>query len=218
MPPASRRCHRRSALSCNRCRCQWPLWVEGRSRDRDAYPVLVQYALLLVRGAGDPLTSHWQAALADFYPARGYPRKPVHHHDARNLCASGGHASDRAAAVRLRALLWAGRIQAHARIADDAWLVMAARDPALLPPESLIIAASSLVQRELPDLFQPYGGFPAGVTPARLRHAARPARRRLRRQGLSRARDGALASDPSQCIVTIEQAIEANDIATSPWR
>ena len=92
---------------------------------------LEPYGLRWYEEAGDPLDFALQAELASHYDrpmATGENLFSMQ--DARNLIRYGGMRPDRdCPPVRLRALLWTGRVPAHARDAGGARLVGAARHP-----------------------------------------------------------------------------------------
>ena len=130
--------------------------------------MLRDYPLFWYEEAGDPLDYALQAALAEFYPgADGDRREPVQPSGRAQPAALRRHAAGpRLAAVRLRAVLRAVRIPAHARRADRR---TAGRRRRCIPhgghQMSLNIAAGLGLggNESYPDLFQPYGGFPDGV-------------------------------------------------------
>ena len=130
--------------------------------------MLRDYPLFWYEEAGDPLDLRLQAALAEFYPGpMATGENLFSHQDARNLLRYGGmRPGPRLAAVRLRAVLRAVRIPAHARRCSKThgW------SPSRCIPHgghqmSLNIAAGLGLggNESYPDLFQPYGGFPDGV-------------------------------------------------------
>ena len=87
--------------------------------------MLRDYPLFWYEEAGDPLDYALQAALAEFYPgADGDRRKPVQPSGCKKPDPLWRHAAgSRLAAIRLRAVLWALRISAHAGGAANPWLV-----------------------------------------------------------------------------------------------
>ena len=163
---ASRRCCRRSAA-----RRKLAVDANGRFDLETAIAyakMLRDYPLFWYEEAGDPLDYQLQAALAEFYPGpMATGENLFSHQDARNLHPLRRHAArPRLAAVRLRAVLRAVRISAHARGAarPQGW------SPSRCIPHgghqmSLNIAAGLGLggNESYPDLFQPYGGFPDGV-------------------------------------------------------
>jgi L-alanine-DL-glutamate epimerase-like enolase superfamily enzyme len=79
---------------------------------------------VLVREVGDPLDFHLQASVAEFYPGpMATGENLFSHQDARNLIRYGGMRPDRDWLQFDCALSWLVRVSAHARRADDAWLV-----------------------------------------------------------------------------------------------
>ena len=94
--------------------------------------MLRDYPLFWYEEAGDPLDFALQAALAEFYPgADGDRRKPVQPSGCAKPDPLRRHAAgSRLAAIRLRAVLRALRISAHAGGAADPWLVAEPLHPA----------------------------------------------------------------------------------------
>ena len=99
--------------------------------------MLRDYPLFWYEEAGDPLDFQLQAALAEFYPGpMATGENLFSHQDARNLLALWRNAArSRLAAIRLRAVLRAVRIPAHARRAADARLVAEPLHPAWRSPD-----------------------------------------------------------------------------------
>ncbi len=99
--------------------------------------MLRDYPLFWYEEIGDPLDYALQAAMAEFYPrpmATG--ENLFSHQDARNLLALRRHAAgSRLAAVRLRPVVRAGRISAHARCSGAARLVAVALHPPWRAPD-----------------------------------------------------------------------------------
>ena len=99
--------------------------------------MLRDYPLFWYEEAGDPLDFALQAALAEFYPgADGDRRKPVQPSGCAQPDPLRRHAAGpRLAAIRLRAVLWALRISAHARRAANSRLVGEPLHSAWRPPD-----------------------------------------------------------------------------------
>ena len=98
--------------------------------------MLREFPLFWYEEAGDPLDFALQAALAEFYPnpmATG--ENLFSHQDARNLLRYGGMAGPRFPPVRLRAVVRAVRVPAHARSRGGGGLVTAALHPARRAPD-----------------------------------------------------------------------------------
>ena len=120
---ASRPCCRRSAVEA-----QLAVDANGRFDLETAIAyakMLRDYPLFWYEEAGDPLDFQLQAALAEFYPGpMATGENLFSHQDARNLHSLRRHAArPRLAAIRLRAVLRAVRIPAHAGGAANPGLV-----------------------------------------------------------------------------------------------
>src|ERR1700743_2356603 len=99
--------------------------------------MLPDFPLFWAEEAGDPLDFQLQAALAEFYPGpMATGENLFSHQDARNLLRYGGMRPDRDwLAVRLRPLLWAMRISAHAGGNSGRRLVPCPLHSAWRPPD-----------------------------------------------------------------------------------
>jgi L-alanine-DL-glutamate epimerase-like enolase superfamily enzyme len=130
--------------------------------------MLREYPLFWYEEAGDPLDYALQAALADFYPGpMATGENLFSHQDARNLLRYGGMRADRDW-LQFDCALSYGLCE-YERTLE---VVRAAGwSPGRCIPHgghqmSLNIAAGLGLggNESYPDLFQPYGGFPDGVT------------------------------------------------------
>jgi L-alanine-DL-glutamate epimerase-like enolase superfamily enzyme len=132
--------------------------------------MLRQYPLFWYEEAGDPLDFSLQATLADFYPGpMATGENLFSHQDARNLLRYGGMRPDRDwlqfdcalsyGLVEFRRTL--GALTTH----GWSWRRVIPHGGHQM---SLMIAAGLGLggNESYPDLFQPYGGFPDGVTPS----------------------------------------------------
>ena len=99
--------------------------------------MLRDYPLFWYEEAGDPLDFQLQAALAEFYPgADGDRRKSLQPSGRAQSASLRRHAArPRLAAIRLRSVLRALRISAHARGAQGRRLVAEPLHPAWRPPD-----------------------------------------------------------------------------------
>ena len=129
---------------------------------------LRDYPLFWYEEAGDPLDFALQAALAEFYPgAMATGENLFSHQDARNLLRYGGMRPDRDW-LQFDCALSYGLCEYERTLQE---LKIAGWSPARCIPHgghqmSLNIAAGLGLggNESYPDLFQPYGGFPDGVT------------------------------------------------------
>jgi D(-)-tartrate dehydratase len=134
----------------------------------DYAKVLREYPLFWYEEAGDPLDYHLQSVLAEFYPgAMATGENLFSHQDARNLIRYGGMRPDRDW-LQFDCALSYGLVE-YLRTLKV--LRAAGWSPARCIPHgghqmSLNIAAGLGLggNESYPDLFQPYGGFPDGVT------------------------------------------------------
>ena len=130
--------------------------------------MLRDYPLFWYEEAGDPLDYQLQAALADFYPGpMATGENLFSHHDARNLLRYGGMRPDRDW-LQFDCALSYGLCE-YQRTLEV--LKVHGWSPRRCIPHgghqmSLNIAAGLGLggNESYPDLFQPYGGFPDGVT------------------------------------------------------
>jgi L-alanine-DL-glutamate epimerase-like enolase superfamily enzyme len=130
--------------------------------------MLREYPLFWYEEAGDPLDYALQAALAQFYPGpMATGENLFSHQDARNLLRHGGMRPDRDW-LQFDCALSYGLCEYRRTLAV---LNEAGWSPARCIPHgghqmSLAIAAGLGLggNESYPDLFQPYGGFPDGVT------------------------------------------------------
>ncbi len=130
--------------------------------------MLRQYPLFWYEEAGDPLDYALQAALAEFYPApMATGENLFSHQDARNLLRHGGMRPDRDY-LQFDCALSYGLVEFR-RTLDVltrhgwSWRQVIPHGGHQM---SLMIAAGLGLggNESYPDLFQPYGGFPDGVT------------------------------------------------------
>jgi len=129
---------------------------------------LREYPLFWYEEAGDPLDYKLQAALAEFYPGpMATGENLFSHQDARNLLRYGGMRPDRDY-LQFDCALSYGLVE-YMRTLDA--LHECGWSPSRCIPHgghqmSLNIAAGLGLggNESYPDLFQPYGGFPDGVT------------------------------------------------------
>ena len=130
--------------------------------------MLREYPLFWYEEAGDPLDYALQAALAEFYPGpMATGENLFSHQDARNLLRYGGMRPDRDW-LQFDCALSYGLVEYQRTLevlAQFGW------SPSRCIPHgghqmSLNIAAGLGLggNESYPDLFQPYGGFPDGVT------------------------------------------------------
>jgi L-alanine-DL-glutamate epimerase-like enolase superfamily enzyme len=130
--------------------------------------MLREYPLFWYEEAGDPLDYALQAALAQFYPGpMATGENLFSHQDARNLLRHGGMRPDRDW-LQFDCALSYGLCEYQRTLgvlAEAGW------SPTRCIPHgghqmSLAIAAGLGLggNESYPDLFQPYGGFPDGVT------------------------------------------------------
>ena len=130
--------------------------------------MLREYPLFWYEEAGDPLDYSLQAALAEFYPGpMATGENLFSHQDARNLLRYGGMRPDRDW-LQFDCALSYGLVEYQRTLevlAQFGW------SPSRCIPHgghqmSLNIAAGLGLggNESYPDLFQPYGGFPDGVT------------------------------------------------------
>ncbi|MCC4297252.1 mandelate racemase/muconate lactonizing enzyme family protein [Aurantimonas coralicida] len=130
--------------------------------------MLREYSLFWYEEAGDPLDYSLQAALAEFYPGpMATGENLFSHQDARNLLRYGGMRPDRDW-LQFDCALSYGLVEYQRTLevlAQFGW------SPSRCIPHgghqmSLNIAAGLGLggNESYPDLFQPYGGFPDGVT------------------------------------------------------
>tara|TARA_R100001086_G_scaffold115673_1_gene59255 strand:+ start:579 stop:1742 length:1164 start_codon:yes stop_codon:yes gene_type:complete len=130
--------------------------------------MLRDYPLFWYEEAGDPLDYSLQAALAEFYPGpMATGENLFSHQDARNLLRYGGMRPDRDW-LQFDCALSYGLVEYQRTLevlAQFGW------SPSRCIPHgghqmSLNIAAGLGLggNESYPDLFQPYGGFPDGVT------------------------------------------------------
>ncbi|MCW7542662.1 mandelate racemase/muconate lactonizing enzyme family protein [Aurantimonas litoralis] len=130
--------------------------------------MLREYPLFWYEEAGDPLDYSLQAALAEFYPGpMATGENLFSHQDARNLLRYGGLRPDRDW-LQFDCALSYGLVEYQRTLevlAQFGW------SPSRCIPHgghqmSLNIAAGLGLggNESYPDLFQPYGGFPDGVT------------------------------------------------------
>src|SRR5712691_1707463 len=131
--------------------------------------MLRQYPLFWYEEAGDPLDYQLQAALADFYPGpMATGENLFSHQDARNLLRYGGMRPDRDW-LQFDCALSYGLVEFRRTL--DALTTHGWSWRRVIPhgghQMSLMIAAGLGLggNESYPDLFQPYGGFPDGVTP-----------------------------------------------------
>jgi L-alanine-DL-glutamate epimerase-like enolase superfamily enzyme len=129
---------------------------------------LRQYPLFWFEEAGDPLDYALQAALADFYPgAMATGENLFSHQDARNLLRYGGMRADRDW-LQFDCALSYGlcEYERTLEVLEAAGWSNARCIPHGGHQMSLNIAAGLGLggNESYPDLFQPYGGFPDGVT------------------------------------------------------
>ncbi|WP_304523958.1 mandelate racemase/muconate lactonizing enzyme family protein [Acuticoccus kalidii] len=130
--------------------------------------MLRNYPLFWLEEVGDPLDFQLQAAMAEFYPgAMATGENLFSHQDARNLIRYGGMRPDRDW-LQFDCALAYGLVE-YLRILDS--LDQLGWSPSRCIPHgghqmSLNIAAGLGLggNESYPDLFQPYGGFPDGVT------------------------------------------------------
>ena len=130
--------------------------------------MLRDYPLFWYEEAGDPLDYALQAALAEFYPAAMATGENLFsHQDARNLIRYGGMRPDRDI-LQFDCALSYGLVE-YQRTLEV--LTQFGWSPSRCIPHgghqmSLNIAAGLGLggNESYPDLFQPYGGFPDGVT------------------------------------------------------
>jgi D(-)-tartrate dehydratase len=134
-----------------------------------AYATMLRdYPLFWYEEAGDPLDYQLQAALAEFYPGpMATGENLFSHQDARNLLRHGGMRPDRDW-LQFDCALSYGLVE-YLRTLDV--IEAAGWSPARCIPHgghqmSLNIAAGLGLggNESYPDLFQPYGGFPDGVS------------------------------------------------------
>jgi len=134
----------------------------------DYAKALREYPLFWYEEAGDPLDYQLQAALAEFYPGpMATGENLFSHQDARNLIRYGGMRPDRDF-LQFDCALSYGLVE-YMRTLEV--LDTAGWSPSRCIPHgghqmSLNIAAGLGLggNESYPDLFQPYGGFPDGVT------------------------------------------------------
>jgi L-alanine-DL-glutamate epimerase-like enolase superfamily enzyme len=130
--------------------------------------MLRDYPLFWYEEAGDPLDYHLQATLADYYPGpMATGENLFSHQDARNLIRYGGMRADRDW-LQFDCALSYGLVEYERTLEvlkTHGW------SPRRCIPHgghqmSLNIAAGLGLggNESYPDLFQPYGGFPDGVT------------------------------------------------------
>ena len=130
--------------------------------------MLRDYPLFWYEEAGDPLDYHLQATLAEYYPgAMATGENLFSHQDARNLIRYGAMRPDRDY-LQFDCALSYGLVE-YERTLDV--LKTFGWSPSRCIPHgghqmSLNIAAGLGLggNESYPDLFQPYGGFPDGVT------------------------------------------------------
>lgn len=130
--------------------------------------MLREYPLFWYEEIGDPLDYQLQAAMAEFYPGpMATGENLFSHQDARNLIRHGGMRPDRDW-LQFDCALSYGLVE-YLRTLDV--LDQLGWSPARCIPHgghqmSLNIAAGLGLggNESYPDLFQPYGGFPDGVT------------------------------------------------------
>src|SRR5687768_3701791 len=130
--------------------------------------MLRQYPLFWYEEAGDPLDYALQAALSEFYPGpMATGENLFSHQDARNLLRYGGMRPDRDW-LQFDCALSYGLVE-YLRTLDV--LEQFGWSPSRCIPHgghqmSLNIAAGLGLggNESYPDLFQPYGGFPDGIT------------------------------------------------------
>jgi D(-)-tartrate dehydratase len=131
--------------------------------------MLRQYPLFWYEEAGDPLDYQLQAALADFYPAAMATGENLFsHQDARNLLRYGGMRPDRDW-LQFDCALSYGLVEFRrtlAALTTHGWSWRRVIPHGGHQMSLMIAAGLGLGGNEsYPDLFQPYGGFPDGVTP-----------------------------------------------------
>lgn len=129
--------------------------------------MLREYPLFWYEEAGDPLDFQLQAVLADFYPGPMATGENIFsHQDARNLLRYGGMRPDRDW-LQFDCALSYGLVEYERTLAVLKSLGWSANRciPHGGHQMSLNIAAGLGLggNESYPDLFQPYGGFPAGV-------------------------------------------------------
>jgi L-alanine-DL-glutamate epimerase-like enolase superfamily enzyme len=130
--------------------------------------MLRQYPLFWYEEAGDPLDYHLQATLSEFYPGpMATGENLFSHQDARNLLRYGGMRPDRDW-LQFDCALSYGLVEFRRTLNE---LVKHGWSWRRVIPHgghqmSLMIAAGLGLggNESYPDLFQPYGGFPDGVT------------------------------------------------------
>jgi D(-)-tartrate dehydratase len=131
--------------------------------------MLRQYPLFWYEEAGDPLDYQLQAALADFYPASMATGENLFsHQDARNLLRYGGMRPDRDW-LQFDCALSYGLVEFRrtlTALTTHGWSWRRVIPHGGHQMSLMIAAGLGLGGNEsYPDLFQPYGGFPDGVTP-----------------------------------------------------
>jgi D(-)-tartrate dehydratase len=131
--------------------------------------MLRQYPLFWYEEAGDPLDYQLQAALADFYPGpMATGENLFSHQDARNLLRYGGMRPDRDW-LQFDCALSYGLVEFRrtlAALTTHGWSWRRVVPHGGHQMSLMIAAGLGLGGNEsYPDLFQPYGGFPDGVTP-----------------------------------------------------
>jgi L-alanine-DL-glutamate epimerase-like enolase superfamily enzyme len=131
--------------------------------------MLRDYPLFWYEEAGDPLDYALQAALAEFYPGpMATGENLFSHQDARNLLRYGGMRPDRDW-LQFDCALSYGLVEFRRTLSvlsQHGWSWRRVIPHGGHQMSLMIAAGLGLGGNEsYPDLFQPYGGFPDGVTP-----------------------------------------------------